>query len=554
MSVGKVALVDSEYDEHDETVTMLEEAYGTCFGVWTSSGGDEWLAAERGEGGEFSSDHCLEQLQALLAEAYDLKEPRALELPRGEQLLAVPLSDSNSEVRKCAVSVVEANSAELLLQLAKSKLRELEQEDDIKLLKQENEFFLKQVCDDFEELTFLRSMAEQLTLEDDANDVAGLIEYLMPQLGETASVEELYFLDGGMEDAPRVKQRWLSNPDFANRFEPRDLEQLVVQYSHKALERPVVLNGLIESDLHPELPALNEFVLVAVSTAIGPIGWFLGVNKVQQACAAGDEPYWQQSLVEFGTSEASLIHTAAAMLASHTHNISFLAERERMLVSVVRTLVSAVESKDAYTCGHSERVALYGKCLAAAAGYGAEASERLYLTGLLHDIGKIGVSDAVLKKEGSLTDEEFAEIQRHPDIGWAILRELTHLNYVLPGVLHHHERVDGKGYPDQLAGGAIPRDGQLLAVVDAFDAMTSDRPYRKGMSVERAVEIFKQGAGTQWNTELVDLFLEILPEIVAIKEGYQRPPLPQRVKCQGGCQIEQSGHQPANCQLACTVS
>jgi len=216
------------------------------------------------------------------------------------------------------------------------------------------------------------------------------------------------------------------------------------------------------------------------------------------------------------------------MLASHAHNLSLLDERENLLLNMVRTLVSAIDSRDPYTCGHSERVARYGRRLAAAVGFDDEACERLYLTGLLHDIGKIGVSDAVLNKQGGLTPEEFAEIQQHPHLGWAILRELEQLEYVLPGVLHHHERYDGKGYPDGLAADATPLDGRLLAVVDAFDAMTSDRPYRQGMPVEKAIGILADGAGSQWDARLIETFMSILPDILEIKDNYQRPPLPSR--------------------------
>ncbi len=102
------------------------------------------------------------------------------------------------------------------------------------------------------------------------------------------------------------------------------------------------------------------------------------------------------------------------------------------------------------------------------------------------------------------------------------------MQYVLPGVLHHHERYDGKGYPDGLLGDKTPLEGRLLAVVDAFDAMTSDRPYRMGMPLEKALAILQQGAGTQWDAELVDAFLRILPDILKIRDSYQRPPLPVR--------------------------
>jgi HD-GYP domain-containing protein (c-di-GMP phosphodiesterase class II) len=161
-------------------------------------------------------------------------------------------------------------------------------------------------------------------------------------------------------------------------------------------------------------------------------------------------------------------------------------------------------------------------------GYDEEACERLYLTGLLHDVGKIAVSDAVLNKPGRLTDEEFAEIKRHPDEGWNILCELEQLGYVLPGVLHHHERSDGGGYPDGLVGEDIPIDGRVLAVADAYDAMTSDRAYREGMSQEQAEEILRGGAGTQWDADVIQAFFEIVDQIVALRESYQPRQRPVR--------------------------
>jgi HD-GYP domain-containing protein (c-di-GMP phosphodiesterase class II) len=141
---------------------------------------------------------------------------------------------------------------------------------------------------------------------------------------------------------------------------------------------------------------------------------------------------------------------------------------------------------------------------------------------LLHDVGKIGVSDSTLRKPDKLTDEEFAEIKRHPDEGWAILRDLEQLSYVLPGVLHHHERVSGGGYPDGLTGDSIPLDARIMAVADAYDAMTSDRAYRGGMPHERAIEILRQGAGTQWDADVVAAFLSVIEDIIAIRYGYRQ--------------------------------
>jgi HD-GYP domain-containing protein (c-di-GMP phosphodiesterase class II) len=136
-------------------------------------------------------------------------------------------------------------------------------------------------------------------------------------------------------------------------------------------------------------------------------------------------------------------------------------------------------------------------------------SDRIYLSGLLHDVGKIGIRDDVLLKQGRLTEDEFAEIKKHPQIGYSIVRNLSQLEDVLPGILHHHEAMDGSGYPHGLAGDQIPLMARILAVADGYDAMTSDRPYRPGMSWDRAVAILRDRSGRQWDREVVAAFLKL---------------------------------------------
>lgn len=507
-------------------VTALDEVFGTSFAVWSRSKYAEWMPC----GSSASNDTNIQTLVMLLEEAFENGCPGSTECSPGQHFLAIPLGGRRNANAYCAVADFVTNSPEMLVKLASAKLQEIKHEVDLARLHEENTFFLQQVSEDFEELAFLRSMAERLAMEDCSQGTNDLIAFMLPMMGRSIAVEEFYYLGEEPGSQPQVEQQWIEGNEQSSKFTHFQLEELVRHYSNVAKGRPVVKNQLAEIGTHPELSYLHEFILVAVCSAVGPIGWLLGVNKKQEEIEPDYEPLWQLGQDEFGTAEASFLCTAAAMLASYSHNVAFIKEREHLLVSVVSTLVSAIESKDTYTCGHSERVARYGKQLAAEVGYDEESCERLYLTGLLHDVGKIGVSDAVLKKAGLLTADEFAEIQRHPDLGWAILRELEPLSYVLPGVLHHHERVDGTGYPDQLSGNETPFDGKLLAVVDAFDAMTSDRPYRKGMPVEKAVEIFKEGAGTQWDADLVKTFLEILPAILEIKDNYLRPPVPTRQK------------------------
>jgi HD-GYP domain-containing protein (c-di-GMP phosphodiesterase class II) len=167
---------------------------------------------------------------------------------------------------------------------------------------------------------------------------------------------------------------------------------------------------------------------------------------------------------------------------------------------------SAIDARDPYTQGHSERVAKLGYEIAKILGISESACQEIYLAGLLHDLGKIGVPDHILHKAGALTDEEFAVIKQHPEIGHRIIERLGKLHFVLPGVLHHHERWDGKGYPHALKQESIPLMARILAVADSFDAMTSSRPYRGAMPIERAAAVIRDGAGQQWDTAIVDCF------------------------------------------------
>ncbi|MCY0869570.1 MAG: HD domain-containing protein, partial [Firmicutes bacterium] len=207
------------------------------------------------------------------------------------------------------------------------------------------------------------------------------------------------------------------------------------------------------------------------------------------------------------------------LVAGFNHMVEGLRTREQMNADLIEsyfaTLAAALDARDPYTAGHSVRVAHYAVQIARRAELADSVTADLRRSALLHDIGKIGVRDAVLLKDGKLTEDEFAQIKRHPELGEAILLQVQPQDAMaplLPGVRSHHERWDGKGYPDGLEGERIPLFGRILAVADAFDAMTSDRPYRKGMPIGRARAILMEGAGSQWDAQFVNHFVDWLDE------------------------------------------
>jgi len=187
-------------------------------------------------------------------------------------------------------------------------------------------------------------------------------------------------------------------------------------------------------------------------------------------------------------------------------------EKESLELHVVQTLAEAIDAKDSYTNGHSGRVAAYSREIARRAGYSVKAQNEIFMMGLLHDVGKIGVPDAVINKPGRLTDEEFAKIKNHPVMGARILKTIREMPKLVTGARWHHERYDGRGYPDGLKGTDIPEEARIIGVADAYDAMTSNRSYRESMPQSRVREQIEGGRGTQFDPRFADIMLQMIDE------------------------------------------
>ena len=196
----------------------------------------------------------------------------------------------------------------------------------------------------------------------------------------------------------------------------------------------------------------------------------------------------------------------------HSEVVKKTAELESLSLHVVHTLAKTIDAKDAYTNGHSERVAAYSKEIARRYGYSDDRQEEIYMMGLLHDVGKIGVPDTVINKPGKLTDEEFAMIKNHPAKGAEILSTVSEMPKLVTGARWHHERYDGRGYPDGLKGDDIPEEARIIAVADAYDAMTSHRSYRDIIPQDHVKSEIEKGMGSQFDEKFARIMLDMIAE------------------------------------------
>jgi hypothetical protein len=301
---------------------------------------------------------------------------------------------------------------------------------------------------------------------------------------------------------------------------PAECRQLAADVARAAGDstEPLLCNDARQV-LGERFPGVMNLLALPVADP-APREWVIALNKtVGPAVPDGPGVVWHsRTYAPFRRADVALLAPFVALLELHGRAARRYHDLKELLVALTRSLTAALDAKDSYTSGHSERVARIGVELGRELGLTADDLSDIYLAGLLHDVGKIGIRDSVLTKPGPLTPEEFEHIKQHVTIGYTILSELHPIRNLLPGVLWHHERWDGRGYPHGLAGEAIPLLARILAVADAYDAMSTARPYRQAMPPSRVEQILAEGAGGQWDARVIEAFGRCRQKVHAIRQ------------------------------------
>jgi hypothetical protein len=485
---------------------IAEQAFGVRFNVYEPDSLPIIEAADEG------TQPLPDEIGIWVDQVCATGTPQVVAFGRGSAVLIPIASDQDGPL--LAVATIHDRPSDFLIRLATTVHLAMNQRVELDEQRHRIASYSAQVSRDFEMLVSIQQLARQIQQSQVREPIGETAAALLPCLCDMIRASEIIVIerkDVDLEvgdDNLRHSTLWRSNgTPIAN-------EQLVEFARRHRLQAEidvVVENCETPASASRPFPGIDAAIMVALTCRNRTFGWVLALRMENVTTAPLD--WLGASETEFGSFEAGILKAAATFLATHAKNTELFAEQEQLLVGVVRAMVNTIDAKDSYTCGHSDRVATIARILALQLGLDGAEAQRIYLAGLLHDIGKIGVPDSILLKAGKLTDPEFEQIKRHPVIGYNVLRELRQISYVLPGVLHHHESVNGMGYPAGLRGEQIPLVARILAVADAFDAMTSDRPYRPGMAFGKAYEILRNRAGIQWDSRVVDALLDCCEQV-----------------------------------------
>jgi HD-GYP domain-containing protein (c-di-GMP phosphodiesterase class II) len=516
---------------------VLQEEFGVSFTFYDAASGQPLRRSSANVSAWFSTACDVNVIHDLVGDG----RARVTPLSGGRYQVALVLHDSNRAQLVAVGELTAVNSGDnagerqRLQRWAQSVADRLRLADELLLCREQAEVQSNRVKAAWETILSLDHLVRRLRIhKDPQKNRQRVLETAFQALGVQALVwapkqhEESIFVQGDTK---------LASADW------RRLSDLLTHSPDRQPHGPFLCNQIANQSWGASFPSITSLLAFPVADQ-NVVGWVIAVNKqapgggqrgvgrkrLSTADATGTSPAAKEDSAQppssmngtlpapFGHSDAALLTPFVGLLEMHQRGSSRYQDLRELLVGLTRSLTSALDAKDAYTFGHSERVARIALELGRELQLSEDDLGDIYLAGLLHDVGKIGIHDAVLSKPGPLTPEEFEHVKQHVTIGYKILADLRPIRNLLPGVLYHHEHFDGTGYPDGLAGEAIPLLARILAVADGYDAMSTARPYRDAMPCRKVEEILKEGADTQWDRSVVEAFQRCRHKIHAIRQ------------------------------------
>jgi len=341
----------------------------------------------------------------------------------------------------------------------------------------------------FEELTTLYRLVDIIT---ESKTLERVLNSLMDMVTEIISCEGamLFLVDEKNGEPDVALKRNISKKNEAKIN--LQMKQKVIEWTLK--KGKTIAMPDIDEDANDTDKA--TFVLIPLIAHDKPVGLIDIISDTPEG--------------DITTKDLSLLTILAKQAALAIENVKLYESMKKDQISIIRALSSTVDAKDHHTSGHSLKVSEYSQKIAESLGMSERDIENIKYAALLHDIGKIGIPDEIIKKPTRLTPEEFEIVRKHPVIGARIIKEIESLSPMVPIILHHHERFDGKGYPDGLKGEAIPIGARIVHAADAYDTMVSARAYKDMLPAELAVSELRKNAGTQFDPKVVETFITIL--------------------------------------------
>ncbi len=435
------------------------------------------------------------------------------------QALLHGLSEEHKEhIRSVGREIGYSNPDSLIVAAAKNPVLSRTQLEDIIFFVKEQleekatsrttlEDTTEYLMDKYEELMFLYSITEKLTPEHEYSKT--LSEILDKGLQKLSARSAFLVLEG---------ESGIHNPEALETYGEPLLQKDAVVLPEKLADFLVSCDG-------PALVLGPEEMGLTTQTRYNAL--LVYPFRIKEYRMAYMVFAWEK-IEELGDTEYKFVAALANQASVVLHTVHLYRELADLLFSTLEALSSAIDAKDPYTHGHSHRVADYAVMISSAMGEPPRFLTMIKIAGQLHDFGKIGIAETILSKEGKLDPEERSVMNEHPALGAQILSRFKSFSEFVPGIRHHHERYDGSGYPDNLSGDKIPLIGRIIAVADAFDAMTTSRPYRDHLSSEKAVAEIQANVGKQFDPVIVKAFVRGLEARLSTSQEVDNAPVEGR--------------------------